>query len=146
MASDDTLGPTAEQDATKLLDYVGGFAMDMLAKHGVFAPCGAAIDRAGELIPLAAAPDGFDDTQQVYEFLVDQALAESADWRAVCFALDTVNPDYGDAVQFNLDFRDSPTGLIALLPYRPGGLLRRIRFGEAVQQAWPSFFFNPTDG
>ncbi|MFT3887617.1 MAG: hypothetical protein QM713_05570 [Arachnia sp.] len=140
--ADQALAPTAQEDAAKLLDFVGGFAMDMLTRHKSFAPCGAAIDLDGQIVQIAAAPDGFDDTRQLYEFMVDQALGQASDWRAVCFALDTVNADYGDAVQFNLDFRDHPTGLITLLPYKPGGLWRKAQFGEAIHQTWPSFFFD----
>ena len=141
MTAPNALPATAEADADALVEYVTGFASSMLGSRRAFLPAGAAITRTGELEPFAAEPDPTASAVEMFALLLDGARQSRDDWRAVCLAIDTAHPELGDTIEFHLDFAGGSTGLVLLLPYRPGGLWREPVFGDPVTSPGPSFVY-----
>ncbi|MFT4108302.1 hypothetical protein [Propionicimonas sp.] len=140
------LPQTAEQDAYAMVDLITPFAHDMLRRYRAFVPVGAGVDHAGQVVPFAARPGDAQDTADAFAVMLDQLRGDRDNWRAVCLAVDTTNPEYGDTIEFHLDFAGGTTGLVLVLPYRPGGLWRGPVFADPITMPGPAFVYgDPLD-
>jgi hypothetical protein len=135
------LSSSEQIDTGVLVSHLGEFAWVMLNRNHAFLPAAAAISTAGELESMATPPAGFAGGPQMFRFLITAARGSREAWRCAAFAVAVVNPDYGDALEFHVDFALSETAIVALLPYRAGGLWREPKFGDLLVQPLPKFLW-----
>jgi hypothetical protein len=135
----DRLSPEFQEDAATLIEYLAEFAALSLDSRKAFLPAAAAITTDGELEAVATLPAGFADSAEMFGFLVTAATQRRDSWRSAAFVRAVVDPDYGDAVEFQIDSASDDTAIAALLTYQPGGLWRATDFGDLLIQLHPKF-------
>jgi hypothetical protein len=114
----DTTAEHVQSDLDRLLNTALRFADEMLTKHGVFYPYGAAITRTGDEQVFAADPGEEDDPNpsEVLTSLVNGMSEDARTLRAAALVSD-VTSDRTDAVMIHLEHADS-MAMTVLVPYR----------------------------
>lgn len=114
----DTTSEHVQSDLDRLLNTALQFADEMLRKHGVFYPYGAAITRDGdEQVFAADSGDEADpNPSEVLTSLVSGITEDKQDLRAAALVSD-VTSERTDAVMIHLEHADS-MAMTVLVPYR----------------------------
>lgn len=133
----DDLSQDFQEDAGRLFAHLAEFAALMLGSRKVFLPAAAAVTTDGELEVIATPPAGFTDGVEMFAFLVTAARQSRDSWRSAAFVRAVVDPEYGDALEFQLDSASPGPGIAGLLAYTHGGLWRELVFGDLVVQLNP---------
>jgi hypothetical protein len=107
-----------QSDLDRLLNTALRFADEMLSRHGVFSPYGAAITRSGDEQVFAADPGAEEapNPSEVLTSLVTGMSEDKQDLRAAALVSD-VTSDRTDAVMIHLEHADS-MAVTVLVPYR----------------------------